>query len=268
MAFCVKCLCGFLDNRCEPSDIANGVDCNTANSVRVTNPFGTLFTFFAGTQFQLFDGDDFNDDDGTLVDGDTLPSPGEDISEPDIGLLTAGSDDPDANVFATAYIRPVYDVIDPTDNSYFQPNAFTATPQDRRSMFIDRDLTSTDADVQFWTVYVLGAYQGEIEEDKDPSDDDALFGIADGIPTTSFGDGSGVLIFSELHNSREILDYPNDPSDPSLRHERTTVAHEVGHLLSGQHGDGGLMTNGAGLITSSQFSNVSIRRIRAELLHP
>jgi hypothetical protein len=92
--------------------------------------------------------------DGTL-DGDT----GENIPEPDMGLLTANSDDSATNILAPMYIHPVYDVIDPRDNSFFLSNAYSDAAADTRQLFVDRDLTSTNMDSGFWTVYVLGSYQ-------------------------------------------------------------------------------------------------------------
>lgn len=211
----------------------------------------------------MYDDDDFNDNNGANRNGDT----GDDISPPDMGRLTAGSDDPAANVLAPAYVRPVYDIAaDTRDDGYFQANAYTATPELTRSMFSDRDLTSTNTDSGFWTVYVLGSYQGESHEDNDPSTEGALFGIADGIPTTALGDGSGVLIFLELHSAQEIVAFPT--TNPALATQANTVAHEVGHLISGQHGDGGIMTDATLTITSDQFDPVTLRRLRRFLIHP
>lgn len=245
------------------------VTSNTATSVTVRTFFGATVRVNQGETFQLYDDDDFNDTDGTNLDGDS----GEDIPlrASDLALLTANSDDPTANILAPVYIRPVYDVVDPRDNSFFQINAFGLEQADTRALFLDRDLTTTNTDVEFWTVYILGAYQSALIADNDPALESIYapnFGIADGIPTTFLGDGRGVLIFQEAHSSKEIIHYPNDPSDPSLRQVATTVGHEIGHLLSGQHGDGDIMTNGFGLLTSNQFSPTTVRRIRAELLHP
>lgn len=244
------------------------VTANTTDTIFVQNNNASTFFVPATTQFQLYDDDDFNDNDGATLIGDI----GEDIPLRDSDLnLVRASDDQTINVFAPVYIRPVYDVDDPSDNGFFQRNASGLTQADTRDLFVDRDLTNTNTDVEFWTVYVLGAYQTARSEDNDPdfeSQTSPRFGQADGIPTTMLGDGSGVAIFQEAHGSKEIVNYPNDPANPSLRCVATTVAHEIGHLLSGQHGDGSLMSDGAGFITSNQFSPTTIRRIRAELLHP
>jgi hypothetical protein len=263
---------GALRVECNLTNIDTTDDfCNDFNSVRVRNTSGGLLTLIAGTPIQLYDDDDFNDNDGPpptgdgSLDGDT----DEDIPlrETDLALLTADNDDPAANILAQAYMRPVYDIVDRDDDGFFQANAFGIAAPDIRPFFIDRDLTTTSTDVEFWTVYILGAYQSAVFADNDPPGL-LVFGHADGIPTTSDGDGSGFAIFQEAHSSKEIVAYPNDPGDPSLRHVSTTVGHEIGHLLSGQHGDGDIMTDGTGIIRSRRFHPTTIRRIRSQLLHP
>ncbi len=236
---------------------------NTMSSVTVYNNLGGPFNISNGDPFTLYDDDDMNNDDRTILDGDN----GEDVSEPDTSLLQ-DSDLPTSNILVPAYIRTKYDVVDPRDNSYFQANNYTATPADRRAMFIDRDLPpSTDIDPAFWSVYVLGSYQGEIDEDGDPSSDDSLFGIADGIPNL-IPEGSGVSIFLELHNQREIAAYPT--SNTSLARLATTVGHEVGHLMGGRHGDGGIMGTIIGMqvtVVSAEYDPTTIARIRV-IQHP
>jgi hypothetical protein len=261
-------------NRFENGRLALGsssleVTSNTETTVTVFNNNQPTVYAPANSLFHLYDDDDFNDNDGTNLIGDI----GEDIPlrDSDLVLLSANSDDQTTNVLAPVYIRPVYDVDDPNDNSFFQANADGLAQDDTRALFVDRDLRNTNMDVEFWTVYVLGAYQSAWFIDNDPAFEhqhSPVYGIADGIPTTMLGDGSGVAIFQESHNSKEIVRYPNDPADPSLRRVATTVAHEIGHLLSGQHGDGSIMTDGIGVLTSSQFSPTTIRRIRALLTHP
>jgi hypothetical protein len=235
---------------------------NTANTVTIDNP-GQSVTIFANTTFQMFDDDDFNDDDGLFPGDGTLDGDaGEDIPEPDISLLTANSDDPNANVFASAYVRPVYDFYDPRDNSFFQANTIGDFETDLRPLFLDWDSRSTNTADEFWSVYLLGSYQHTLIEDNDPSTELATRGIVDAITGDtsggSDGEGSGALIFKEVLRPREI----DDPSP--YNNERHVVAHEVGHLFSGQHTDGGLMGSP---ISSTNFSSNTIRRIRA-LAHP
>ncbi|MGI8788058.1 MAG: hypothetical protein ACR2HG_09890 [Pyrinomonadaceae bacterium] len=114
-------------------------------------------------------------------------------------------------------------------------------------------------------LYILGAYQHTLIEDQDPLGENPTFGIVDAITGDtsggSDGEGSGALIFLELHSSKEIITFP---APANLMREDVTVAHEVGHLFSGQHTDGGLMGSP---ITAGDFSNVTINKIRG-LPHP
>ncbi|MGI8786229.1 MAG: hypothetical protein ACR2HG_00525 [Pyrinomonadaceae bacterium] len=122
---------------------------NSDNSVTIRVLNGGAARINEGEIFTLYDDDDFNDS-GTL-DGDT----GEDIPEPDTNLLTANSDDSATNVFAPAYVRPVYDVVDPRDNNYFQANTFGDFETDLRPLFVDWDSASTNTGAianKFWTV--------------------------------------------------------------------------------------------------------------------
>jgi hypothetical protein len=240
---------------------------NTATTITVVNNSGTARVISSNSQFTLYDDDDYNDDDGATGDGTLDGDTGENIPEPDMSLLTANSDNAATNILAPMYIHPAYDVVDPSDNNFFLSNAYSDSAADTRRLFVDRDLTTTNTDPGFWTVYILGSYQHTIPEDNDPAATELpTFGIADGIPLTILGDGSGALIHLEVHNSKEIIDYP--ATDPSLRRVATTVGHELGHLLAGRHGDGDIMTDQVGNLTSNQFNPTTIRRVRAQLTHP
>jgi hypothetical protein len=236
---------------------------NTADTVTVQNNTRRTIYIPAVAQFQLYDDDDFNDNDGTNLDGDT----GENISSPDLALLTANSDDINTNVFASAYARPVYDIIDPRDDSIFAPNVLSDNANDIRPLFVDWDSRNTNADDEFWSVYLLGSYQHTLIEDNDPATELGTYGIVDEITTvTGDGEGSGALIFLELHRPREIPGYTPIPTD--VNSMAVTVAHEVGHLFSCRHADGGLMGNTpAGVPVSNQLSPTMIRRVRV-LMHP
>lgn len=235
---------------------------NTENSVTLRRALGGSVRINQSELFQLYDDDDF-DDDGGLLNGDT----GEDIPEPDTSLLTANSDDPNTNFLATAYVRPVYDVVDTRDNSIYAANVESTSVPDRRALFVDWDSESTNTDIQFWSVYLLGAYQYVTERDNDPNSANVPFtlGIVDAV-TGFTGEGSGALIFSELHRPSEFAGYSPSPTD--LSSMAVTVAHEVGHLFSCRHGDGGLMGDDLfGNPVSNQLSPLMVRRIRV-LDHP
>ncbi|MEP6849545.1 MAG: hypothetical protein ABI999_11865, partial [Acidobacteriota bacterium] len=250
-------------------NLAGGDTCNTANSVTVQNPVGSLITLFAGTQFQLYDDDDFNDDNGTLLDGDT----GEDIPDPSdpllngTALLTGGSDVESTNVFAPAYVQPVYDLPNPRNNCLFQANTIGGLAENLRPLFTPCwDSSATNTDQSFWSVLVFGAYQDNLAQDHDPSAEGISWGIVDAITLHSDdGEGSGALIFTELHRPHETPGYTNNPAN--LASMANTVAHEVGHLFSCRHGEQGLMGNANGIVQSSQFTPTSIHNIRI-LLHP
>lgn len=128
-----------------------------ANSFRaIRNTTDTITLISAGRAgvnqgqlFQLFDDDDFNNDDGTNVDGDT----GEDIPMLQHTYLE-DSDDPALNRFAPAYIRPKYDIGDNNDATIFAPNVAMDDNRSLRDLF-DFDQVATEASQDFWTVCVL-----------------------------------------------------------------------------------------------------------------
>jgi hypothetical protein len=162
----------------------------------------------------------------------------------------------------------VYDVNDPTDDNTFQANTDGEAAEDLRPLFTSgRDLTTTNTDNEFWTVYVLGAYQHTIEDDNDPTTDGLTWGIVDAVTlVTDDLEGSGALIFMELHRPHETPGYTSAPTNTLSM--ANTVAHEVAHLFSCEHGDGEIMGNTtAGTPVSNQLSPTMIRKIRV-LAHP
>jgi hypothetical protein len=189
--------------------------------------------------YQMFDDDDFNDNDGTNVDGDM----GENISPPDTDLLTANSDDINTNVFASAYVRPVYDIGDNNDNTNFVRNALSDSTSGLRTMY-DFDQIGTQADPEFWTVYLLGAYQAIEPDDGDPYDEDGDGDVPDasyGVTDSGYPNGWGSSVFMEVGRPREYpLDYASRP--PLVVSRAATAAHEIGHLFGGEHEDEGVMT--------------------------
>lgn len=253
-------------NRFENGRLASGgtnfiVVENSANSVTIRSPLGQTVRVNQSELFQLYDDDDF-DDDGGLLNGDT----GEDIPEPDTSLLTANSDDPNTNFLASAYVRPVYDIVDTRDNLIFAANVASDAANDIRALFAAWDSSGTNTSNEFWSVYLLGSYQHTITEDRDPSTESLTLGIVDEI-TSVTGEGSGALIFVEGHRPTEFPGY--NPSPTHLSSMAVTVAHEIGHLFSCLHGDGGLMgTNPqTGEPVSNQLSPTMIRKIRT-IMHP
>lgn len=247
---------------------------NTATSIEVENTLPEInwVIVSAGAQFQLYDDDDFDNDNGNIRTGDTgedIPGPDEILPTSGMSLLTAASDSESSNVFAPAYVRPVYDITSDTrDNCNFQANTSGENAEDLRPLFTPCwDSASSNTDSAFWYVVVYGAYQDVIEFDGDPSTEDLSSGIVDEVTDGGMGDeeGSGALIFMEVHRTREQSTYNPNPQDVTSL--SNSVAHEVGHLFSCQHGELGLMGNPAGEPLSSQFTPTSIRRIRG-LINP
>lgn len=257
------------------------VTSNTNNSVNVINPSGP-YNILTGDAYSLFDDDDFNDNDGTAKDGDAGD---EDVPAPNTTMM-ASSDThcsptvhTNCNAFAVAYIKPYYDLPGSGENIAFSLNA---APTDMPAIFnANFNNLATEASTDFWTVYLLGAYQPGSSEDSDPDESTSTYGRADAVM------GIGAFVFIELNRPTEYEDlnhptvlppgidvWTNRPVD-----NKYTSVHEVGHLLNGTHNDCdgtgtcGTSTNDAGLMAQSHnrirriFSNTSISRMR-NILHP
>jgi hypothetical protein len=239
---------------------------NRTMDITVTNP--TAFNIAAGTTFTLYDDDDFDDLDGTAKDGDTgedIPVPPDDLAQrtdtPCSATVTSG-----CNTFAPAYVKPYYDLPFSGDNTPFalnvnstvDPNFVSPPPGDIQPYFRFGNV-ATEADPNFWTVYLNGAYQMDVRADRDPQTQDGILGIVDALH------GQGALIFFEITRADEIGAIA--ATRPVGR--RYTVVHEIGHLFNGQHGDfmPGTTTN-AGLMsqtgsrTVGTFNDVTLNKIR------
>src|SRR6266849_8272232 len=92
---------------------------NSANSVTVQ---GIINSIPHNTNYTLYDDDDFNGNNGTTLIGDN----GENVTAPDISLIQ-NSDNPTLNVFAPAYVRPIYDIGDNNDFVTFRLNTNTTS---------------------------------------------------------------------------------------------------------------------------------------------
>jgi hypothetical protein len=248
---------------------------NTSNSVTILNNTN-VFSISPNDSFILYDDDDINND--GVTDGDE----NDDVPEPDLGILT--SDDVrcdntfntnNCNMFLPAYIRPMKDLSGNGETiTYINANAAKIT-NIRETFFQNRPY---EASIDFWTIYLLGAYQYRTDLDSDSDFEDAIAGITDGIAPN---DGEGSVVFAELTRAAEynILDIFN-PSIPSWRFRpvdnRFTTAHELGHLFGATHRDfterttnAGLMAEGFRRVTPS-FTEVTINKIRGGtgLYHP
>jgi hypothetical protein len=218
---------------------------NTANTVTVQ---GIINSVPHNTNYTLYDDDDFNNNNATTLIGDI----GENVSAPDTSLIQ-DSDNPALNVFAAAYVRPTYDIGDNNDLVAFKLNMDTTSATTIIANY-DFDTSATQADVNFWTVYLLGAYQGRTTEDHDPATDSALVGIVDNL------NGQGANVFIEVIR-------PPETTNTGVVNNAATTAHEIGHLFNGQHTDGsGLMAQSINR-ASITFDPTTLNTIRS-ITHP
>jgi hypothetical protein len=204
-----------------------------------------------GASFALFDDDDFNGDDGTILDGDN----GEDVVAFSQTLsLMQDSDNPAQNVYAPAYIRPIYDgggnTANDTGNISFRLNVSQAAVDIDTQLNLGRSSGSNEGN-DFWVVYLQIGYQGDPVEDVDPGTEQANGGITTALGTTddvtsSAGvpqGGEGSLVYVESSRDGDLNLMLGD--DFKVR----TAPHEVGHQL-GLSGDapalGIMSTSGSG----------------------
>lgn len=227
-----------------PGSISLHVESNTQSTVRVKNTTSSTITIGDYADFRMYDDDDFNNNDGVLVDGDEGGEI-ENIPRPPTSLLTQNSDDPNANVLAPAYIWPVYDIGDNNDYTDFAANVAADTDVAVRALF-DFDQVATEASTDFWTAYLLGGYQDTLATDDDPETEEEYLGVTDVL------NGQGSIVFFEPNGVKDCSGTTVYCSIPG------TAAHEIGHLLSAQDGDGGIMDS-----VSLTFSPTSINRIRS-----
>lgn len=200
--------------------------------------------------FTLVDDDDFNNDDGPNLDGDA----GEDVTAPDTSLMQ-DSDEATKNVFAEAYVRPTYDIggngnVPFVLNTPGSGNNSAAESAEllKTYQFANR---ATEDDDEFWTVYLLGAYQMQTEEDCDPDAEACTLGQVDDI------NGQGGSLFKGA--TREA-------GTGGACGEASVMAHETGHLFNGIHPHGDLMEEFCNNGTLN-FSSDTLKEIR-DISHP
>lgn len=212
-----------------------------------------------GQNVLIYDDDDVNG--RGILDGDK----NQPLGKPDVSLL--------APAFAAAYVLPVEDLPNPTPEVPFVLNT-PAPPRPQKIPDYDPEFSKAlqeayrfdnakyEADLAFWTVYIVAGYQGPLDMDCDSHTDRTCLGAAADNPSPGYA-GQGVTLFREAHREKWAL----DRYDP-LFNESATVLHEVGHLFEGQHIDGGIMGSNTSLSataprTSLLFTPISIKKIRS-----
>lgn len=207
---------------------------------------GTAYPDIVGAPFVVYDDDDFNGNDGANLDGDggeILAASRTDIIFSRTLSLMQASDDPAKNVYAAAFIRPVYDGGGNTANDTTNLPFYLNNEDDEAGVNVPinnaRNSGGNEAD-DFWVVYLQIAYQGARVMDNDPSSEIARLGV-----TPIFGDedflvttpckvpqgGVGSLVYLEVQKDG-TQEYPTRESE----FKEGTAPHEVGHQF-GLRGD-------------------------------
>lgn len=175
-------------------------------------------------------------------------------TQPALGAFSVVDDDPTGPVgapniahialaFRKAYIEPVYDgggnATNDTNTVPFVANMNTLTATEAETVFSRQSpLPSPD----YWTVYLLGAFQGLKPEDNDPDSESPK-----GLGATS--PGKGCLIFRETVRDAKVT-------------ESWVVAHEVGHYFSGHETDNSLMNPDFNSVSTPYFNPKVLALIR------
>ena len=248
----------FENGRLETNGQSFEVFQNGTNTVSIINP--AQINISAGQQFILYDDDDFNSDDGTALrpkhgdEGEDIPFLNDDfLKESDVPTLNLNT--PASNVLAYAFIRPTYDLTGSGEDVPFVlnvPDTQSATLFNQNNF----DNLPYEADEDFWTVYLLSAYQPGTNRDRDPLGE---ISIPNNPPWNGVSDCqrcTGSLVFLEMHSTHECPPSPNPIAMIECSIGATKV-HEIGHLLNADHSQDGVMDS-----LDIKFSPTSLDLIR------
>lgn len=252
-------------------------DANTGNTVTIINDSGN-FSVRPGTQFILYDDDDYNDNDGPppigddTLDGDT----GEDVEEKPAKTfsLMRNSSSITENAYAAAYIQPEYNWAaaqgynQSNINFSFNLNYDTDNQGEIQLLysFLESHRDSREEYDDFWSAYVFLVYQPAEIRDNDPiterergGDTLAVPGNADSPPPGPFPvGGEHSLVY--LETCRDA-----DKENGTPEYETSTAAHEVGHQM-GLDGDDpgfGIMSTGETLVFVPTHINMLRTRVHS-----
>jgi hypothetical protein len=207
---------------------------NTENTILIDND-GDPFTFSVGQSFTLYDDDDMDSGDGENPHGDT----GEDVGEPDTSWLAhtdtvcTNTSTGNCNSLGAAYIKPYYDLPNSNNNIPFSRNTIDS---DRSAIYTNHfNNVTNELNPDFWTVYLLGAYQPSTDEDSDPDESDATYGRTDDIASFTYMELNRAKEYNDIDRILMPLGFASWRDRPVGNKYNT--AHEIGHLFGGDHDD-------------------------------
>jgi hypothetical protein len=198
----------------------------------------------------------------TLSDDDKVQHPnfedGKELWNPNISNRTGPYRNGVDQRFMPAYIVGDFGTLkNPCPNPPFAVNVKADTSVSYKSHYRFDNIATHDSK-DFWTVYVLGAFQATSWEDGDPNAEgegqagSGKSGITAGIIDD---DGIGATIF--LAGVIEKIKGDHGIITVAGRGEQDAVVHEIGHLFNAQHEQGKLMDQ-----KDLVFSRRSIKAIR------
>lgn len=236
---------------------------------------GTAYPDIVGAPFIVYDDDDFNGNDGANLDGDggeVLAASRTDIIFSRNLLLMQASDDPAKNVYAAAFIRPVYDGGGNTANDTTNLPFYVNNEENQQGVDDPinnaRNSEGNEAD-DFWVVYLQIAYQGARLKDNDPSSESATFGVTPSPGSADFfvtrpcevpQGGFGALVYLEIQKDG-TMEHPTRGAE----FNEGTAPHEVGHQfgLRGDRSGFGIMGNNEQLIFTDPHLQILRLRVRS-----
>ena len=206
---------------------------------KTINVNANLTDALIGESVKLFDDDDMNGSDPTKVDGDYR----EDVPSPDLGWLQDVDQYID-NSLMIVYVRPTYDLTGSQNDLPFYLNAPKADLAAGDSTIAEKTVMTrfnneaTRNDEEYWTGYILGAYQVFHQGDMDPTGDSTSNNVSSFMgETAEFGSIIYLETVSEMSGHKD-LQY-GDPGYDVFFNWKETPFHEVLHLLNADDGDGG-----------------------------